>query len=158
MSEWFFCNGTKKCLPLPREVPFMSPSEQKVWFFSSITTMLREEGTFLNNDNTARIEHSLLPGSVLSILQGLSPRPILLPRLSVVPACNWHHELNILIWFVYGSWYSGNSPHFLASIMNIQQREYPCPWCFSTWTFSSWSGSSLPLVPSAIPAGPGALF
>ena len=126
--------------------------------FSSITTMLREEGTFLNNDNTACIEYSLLPGSVLSILQGLSPCPILLPRLLVVPACNWHHELNILIWFVYWSWCSGNSPHFLAGIMNSQQREYPCPWCFSTWTFSSWSGSSLPLVPSAIPAGPGALF
>lgn len=96
----------------------MSPSEQKVWFFASITTMLWKEGIFLNNDDTACTERSLSPGSALSTSQGLTPCPIFLPRLLVSPACNLNHELNILIWFVCLSWHSENSPHFLVGIFS----------------------------------------
>lgn len=99
------------------EVPCMSPSEQEVWLplaslpcwkkaYSLILTML------------ICIKCSLLSGSVLSTLQGLSPCTIILPKLLVVPVCNLYHELSILIGFVYWYWYSGNSPQFIAGIVS----------------------------------------
>lgn len=94
----------------------MFPSEQEVWLSQASLLCWKKRAHSLIMTTPVCIECSLLPGSALSTVQGLSPCPILLPRLLVEPACNLHYEFNILIWFLCWNWYSENSPPFLARV------------------------------------------
>lgn len=119
MSEWFSFNSTQKYLFLPISMKFpLCVRQNKRYDCLWHRYHAGRRGYIPSNGHTNRYWMFSFARLCPKYFTRIIPLPHTSAQSFIVPACNLHHWLNILMLFVCWYWYSENLPHFLAGIVS----------------------------------------